>query len=80
MAQDEQYREDVLPAEIERRLIIEAALPMGWEKIVGPKGVIIGLDDFGVSAPGELVMEKRGISTDAILSRAEELLMDNRED
>lgn len=80
LAQDEQYREDVLPAEIERRLIIEAALPMGWEKIVGPKGVIIGLDDFGVSAPGELVMEKRGISTDAILSRAEELLMDNRED
>ncbi len=77
LAQDDQYREKVLPAAIENRLIIEAALPMGWEKIAGPKGSVIGLDDFGASAPGEVVMEKRGITVTVILDRAKWLLKEN---
>ena len=74
LAQDDLYREEVLPAAVEKRLIIEAALPMGWERIAGAKGVVIGIDHFGASAPGEVVMEKRGISVAAILSRTEEML------
>ena len=74
MAQDEAYREKVLPESATRRLIIEAALPMGWESFAGPKGAIIGLDDFGNSAPGPLVMEKRGITAAAITGKAEELI------
>lgn len=78
--QDEAYREEVLPAEIETRLVIEAALPMGWEKFAGPKGAIIGIDDFGASAPGDVVLEKRGICTANIISKAEEMLAVDRED
>ncbi len=70
LAQDEAYREEVLPADVERRLVIEAALPMGWEVIAGPKGVVMGLDDFGASAPGDVVLKKRGICAESIYKRA----------
>ena len=74
MAQDDSYREEVLPAEAGLRIVIEAALPMGWEAVAGPKGAVIGIDHFGASAPGEVVMEKRGISVSAIIDRAEKML------
>ena len=79
LAQDEAYREEVLPADIERRLVIEAALPMGWESIAGPRGVVMGLEDFGASAPGDVVLEKRGICAESIVSKAEEILSKRRE-
>ncbi len=74
LAQDEDYREEVLPAAVERRLIVEAALPMGWESFTGPKGAVFGIDDFGASAPGSVVMEKRGMSAANLVDRAEQLL------
>jgi transketolase len=69
LAQDETYRETVLPGNVERRILIEAALPMGWETIVGPKGRVIGIEEFGASAPGEIVLEKKGITAAAIIHR-----------
>jgi len=72
-AQEEGYREEVLPAAVKKRLVVEAALPMGWEDIAGPEGAVIGLDDFGASAPGDIVLEKRGICADNIYKRALEL-------
>lgn len=72
-AQEEGYREEVLPAEVKKRLVVEAALPMGWEDIAGPEGAVVGLDDFGASAPGDIVLEKRGICADNIYKRALEL-------
>jgi transketolase len=74
LAQDETYRETVLPGNVERRILIEAALPMGWETIVGPKGRVIGIEEFGASAPGEIVLEKKGITAAAIIAKAETLL------
>ncbi len=74
LAQDEAYREEVLPSETDCRLVVEAALPMGWEGIAGPKGAIVGIDDFGASAPGDVVLEKRGICAANIINRAEEIL------
>jgi transketolase len=74
LAQDENYREEVLPAAVEQRIVIEAALPMGWEQIAGPRGTVIGIEEFGASAPGEVVMEKRGITTAAIIEKAEKML------
>jgi transketolase len=74
LAQDDAYREEVLPGAIEKRLVIEAALPMGWEAIAGPGGEIIGIDHFGASAPGEVVMEKRGITAAAIVDRADKII------
>lgn len=76
MAQDADYREEVLPEAVTARVVIEAALPMGWEKIAGVGGAILGLEDFGASAPGEVVMEKRGITVEAVLEKATEVLPD----
>jgi len=50
-AQDEAYRESVLPADVRARVSIEAAATFGWHRIVGERGVTIGLDHFGASAP-----------------------------
>ncbi len=74
LAQDKAYQEAVLPATAKQRLLIEAALPMGWEKIVGPHGKIIGIEQFGASAPGEVVLEKMGISADVLVDTAQEML------
>jgi transketolase len=79
MEQDDQYREEVLPAGVTQRIVIEAALPMGWDRFAGPQGAIIGIEDYGASAPGEVVMEKKGITVEALVNKAEEMLTSGRE-
>jgi len=74
LAQDPAYREKVLPAAVKCRLVIEAAHPLGWESFAGPWGAVIGIDDFGASAPGPKVMEKYGFRVEAVVEKAEELL------
>jgi transketolase len=74
LAQDKAYREAILPGNVERRILIEAALPMGWDKIIGPQGRVIGIEEFGASAPGEIVLEKKGITAAAIIREAKKLL------
>ncbi len=69
-----EYRDRVLPPEIKKRLAVEAANPMGWERYVGPEGLILGMKEFGASAPGDEVMEKRGFFVDNIVAKAEEIL------
>jgi len=59
---------------VEKRLAVEAALPMGWEIFTGAAGRIIGLHGFGASAPGELLMEKMGFSAEHIVAVALEML------
>ncbi len=61
--QDEKYREGLLPEEVRNRIAIEAGTRSGWERYVGTGGVVIGTDDFGVSAPGNEVFEKYGITS-----------------
>ena len=51
-AQPEAYRNEVLPAEVTRRVIVEQGVSMGWEKYAGPDGVLMTIDRFGSSAPG----------------------------
>jgi transketolase len=72
--QPEDYRNKVLPPDITRRLSIEAGVPMGWHKYVGDHGDILGLDRFGASAPGEIVMAELGFTVDNVVSRAKRLL------
>ena len=74
LSQAEAYREEVLPAAVKKRLVIEAALPVGWEKITGPLGAVIGIENFGASAPGKVVLEKYGINRETVLQKAGELL------
>ena len=55
--QSEEYKESVIPKEITKRVAIEMASPLGWHKYVGTEGKVIGIDQFGASAPGDLVVE-----------------------
>ncbi len=68
--QSPEYRERVLPSAVTARLAIEAGSPLGWERWTGSRGAIIGLDRFGASAPGDVVMRELGFHVDAIAERA----------
>jgi transketolase len=72
--QDKAYRKSVLLPEIELRLAVEAGVTLGWHRWVGSKGLVVGLDRFGASAPGDVVFEKLGFSTDNIVEKALSLL------
>jgi transketolase len=71
--QPAEYRDSVLPLNIPT-LAIEAGATLCWYKWVGRTGDIIGLDHFGASAPGEIVMEKLGFTVDNVVQRALQLL------
>jgi transketolase len=66
-AQDEAYREAVLPHSSRKRVTIEAESPFGWERYAGDEGVIVGIDRFGASAPAELIFEAFGITAGPII-------------
>ncbi len=65
--QDQSYQDEVLPPDVERRISIEAASPMGWRKWVGSKGSIIAVETFGASAPAEIIFEKYGFTVDNVV-------------
>jgi transketolase len=71
--QSEEYRHQVLPLSVKKRISIEAGVPIGWERYVGTQGIVIGVNRFGASAPGELVMEKFGFSVENIIQKAKSL-------
>ncbi len=72
--QPQEYKDEVLPPEISARLAIEAGLPLGWHKYVGSGGDVIGIETFGASAPGKIVMEKYGFSVKNVVGCALKLL------
>lgn len=65
--QDEAYRHSVLPPGCTHRVAIEAGVPDLWRKYVGDAGTVIGIQRFGISAPGDQVMEQLGITVDAVV-------------
>ena len=67
--QSEEYKESVIPKEITKRVAIEMASPLGWHKYVGTEGKVIGIDQFGASAPGDLVVEKYGFPKENVLNQ-----------
>lgn len=76
LAQDEAYRNTVLPPEQRNRLAVEAAYPDYWHKFVGLDGRVIGLATFGESGPGKEVMAHFGFSAAAIVDSVKEMLGD----
>ncbi|WP_342664224.1 transketolase [Alicyclobacillus pomorum] len=72
--QDEAYKESVLPSHVTKRLAIEMAHPMPWYKYVGSQGRVFGIDRFGASAPGDIVVEKYGFTLENVLSIAQSVL------
>jgi transketolase len=72
-AQDDAYREQVLPSEVTARLAVEPGAAMSWWKWVGSSGEVLGLDRFGASAPGATVLKELGFTTENIAARARSL-------
>jgi transketolase len=72
--QDEAYKESILPKDVDKRLVVEAASSFGWHKYAGANGVIISLDHFGESAPGSQLFEKYGFTVENVLDKALKLL------
>ena len=68
-AQSEEYKNTVISPELKKRMTIEAGTTYGWAKYAGDHGVMIGIDEFGMSAPSDIVLRELGMSVENIVSR-----------
>ena len=66
-AQDQAYKEEVLPNAVRRRVAIEMAASLPWYKYVGLDGAVIGIDTFGASAPAAKIIEEYGFTVENIV-------------
>ena len=73
-AQDEAYRESVLPSAVTARVAVEAGVTDYWLKYVGLNGKVIGLDTFGESAPAGDVYKHFGITAENVAAAVEDVL------
>jgi transketolase len=72
-AQPAAYRDEVLPPQVTARVAIEAGVRQCWDKYLGSAGAFLGLDTYGASAPYQAIYKHRGLTAEAILSKAREL-------
>lgn len=72
-AQPVEYRHSVLPKNVPK-LAIEAGVSLAWRRYVGEAGDVIGLDRFGTSAPGNIVMDKLGFNIENVIVHARKLV------
>jgi transketolase len=72
--QDKAYKDSVILPQIKKRLAIEMAYPLGWERYVGDQGEILGITTFGASAPGDKVLAEYGFTVENVVNRAKQLL------
>lgn len=70
----QKYKDRVLLPDVQTRLAVEAGSEMGWCRYVGSRGAVIGINSFGASAPGGLVMEKYGFTSEHVVQKALELI------
>jgi transketolase len=73
-AQDDDYRNQVLPPEVTARVSIEAGVTLGWHKYVGSTGVTLGVDRFGASAPYQRIYQEFGLTAERLVEVAKGLL------
>jgi transketolase len=77
-SQSAEYRDQVLPPALTARVSIEAAATMGWSTYTGQKGVAIGLDHFGASAPAEALYHEFGLTAENVIATFKKVLEANR--
>jgi transketolase len=75
-AQDQAYRESVLPPTVGHRVSVEAGVTLGWERWVGGDGALIGLDHYGASAPAKTIFEHFGFTVDRVADIARRVVRD----
>jgi transketolase len=73
-AQPQSYREQVLLPSVRARLAVEAGASQGWHRYVGDHGDVLGIDRFGASAPGDVVMREYGFTVENVCRRTLALL------
>jgi transketolase len=73
--QPAEYRDAVLPPAVLARVAVEAGVPMGWERYVGPFGAVVGIENrFGASAPLKVVLEQYGFTAANVAAKASEVV------
>ncbi|MGO0062411.1 transketolase [Brevibacillus fluminis] len=72
--QSKEYKDSVIPPTIKARVGVEMAMPFGWERYVGDAGTIIGINQFGASAPGDRIMKEYGFTVENVVQAAESLV------
>ncbi len=72
--QDQKYKDSVIPKNVEKRVSIECLSTYGWQKYTGLNGLNIGIDGFGMSAPGSKIMEHFGFTTEKIVEKIKQYL------
>jgi transketolase len=73
-AQPRDYRDEVLPPTVSARLAVELGVAQGWQRYVGERGDMLGVDHFGASAPASVLLAKYGFTVDNVVARAKALL------
>ncbi len=76
-AQSDDYKSSVIPPSMPLRVTVEAASTFGWEKYAGSMGAMIGINTYGKSAPGEVLMKEYGFTASNIATVAESLIEKN---
>ena len=76
-AQSEKYKESVLPSNVRARVAVEAGSSMCWYKYVGLDGKIVGIDQFGASAPAKKLFEKFGFTTETVVNAVKDVVSKN---
>jgi len=74
LAEDAAYREAVLPAEVRARVAVEAGHTAYWYRFVGLDGAVVGIDRFGLSAPGPVAMRELGMTVENVIGAVREVL------
>jgi transketolase len=73
-AQPQSYRDDVLPPDVAARLAVELGVSQGWDRYIGAKGDMLGINHFGASAPADVLLREYGFTVDNVVARAKALL------
>ena len=74
LAQDEEYRNYILPPAIAARVAVEAGVTCYWRGFVGDRGKVIGVDQFGASAPAGVLFKHYGLTVDAVCDAVRDTL------
>ncbi len=72
--QPREYRDAVLPPSVGARLAVEAAAPQPWYRWVGDRGVVLGIERFGASAPAPRIYQELGLTVENVVRKAKDLL------
>jgi len=75
--QSQEYKDSVIPPNLQARVGVEAGVELGWSKWLGKKGIFVGMSSFGASAPGKICFEKFGITVENVMKAAKKSIADS---